>query len=171
MDHRNESRSGWRADPPMNAITSRAGVSGLALHHIGLLVRDVDEAAKHYSGLLGYEIESAAIDDPLQTARVLFLRQPGAASWLELIAPLGSSSKLSNMLAKGGGLHHLCYETSDIDEAMEALRDQGCMVVGQPVPAQAFPGLRIAWLMDRQRFLFELLEAGNGVLSLASLHP
>lgn len=141
----------------------------VALHHTGMLVRDVEEAARHYCGLLGYRQESAVIDDPIQTARVLFLRLPGANSWLELIGPLGPSSKLSNQLAKGGGLHHLCYEVDRIEAAMGWYRDQGCMVVSVPVAATAFPGRRIAWLMDRHRFLFELLEAGSGQLSLSSL--
>jgi len=155
----------------MTPTNGSTGVSGLSFHHVGLLVRDVEDAAKHYTNLLGYRVESAAIDDPVQTARVLFLRQPKADSWLELVAPLGPGSKLCNLLNKGGGLHHVCYETLELDASVETLRNEGCMVVGLPVPATAFPGRRIAWLMDRQRFLFELLEAGDGVLSLASLRP
>jgi hypothetical protein len=37
------------------------------------------------------------------------------------------------------------------------------------VPAVAFPDRSIAWLMDRQGMLVELLEANSGILSLASL--
>lgn len=141
----------------------------LTLHHTGLLVKDVAVAARHYADVLGYRIESEPIDDPVQTARVQFLRLPGAVHWLELVAPLGSESKLAGALAKGGGLHHLCYEVADIATATAHFRAAGCMVISEPVPAVAFPGRRIAWLMDRQRFLFELLEAGEGLLGLSSL--
>jgi hypothetical protein len=33
----------------------------------------------------------------------------------------------------------------------------------------AFPGRKIAWVMDREKFLVELLEAKTGALSLSSL--
>jgi len=140
----------------------------VSLHHTGLLVRDVEEAANHYCSLLGYRRESTAIDDPVQTAQVLFLRLPGAIEWLELIAPLTPGSKLRNQLAKGGGLHHLCYEVERIEAAVEWYRNQGCLLISAPVAATAFPGRRIAWLMDRHRFLFELLETGPGPLSLSN---
>lgn len=143
----------------------------LALHHTGLLVKDVAWAAQHYAEVLSYRIESQPIDDPVQTARVQFLRLPGASHWLELVAPLGPGSKLANALTKGGGLHHLCYEVADIVAAVAHFRAAGCMVISEPVPAVAFPGRRIAWLMDRRRFLFELLEAGPGVLGLSTLQP
>jgi len=141
----------------------------LTLHHTGLLVKDVAQAAAHYVEVLGYRLESEPIDDPVQTARVQFLRLPGATHWLELVAPLGPESKLANALTKGGGLHHLCYEVADIVTATAHFRAAGCMVISEPVAAAAFPGRRIAWLMDRQRLLFELLEAGPGPLGLATL--
>jgi methylmalonyl-CoA/ethylmalonyl-CoA epimerase len=144
-------------------------IPGLKLHHTGLLVKDVTPAARHYADVLGYHIESEPIDDPGQTARVQFLRLPGAAHWLELVAPLGPESKLANALTKGGGLHHLCYEVADIVAATGHFRAAGCMVISDPMVAVAFPGRRIAWLMDRQRFLFELLEAGPGPLALSTL--
>jgi methylmalonyl-CoA/ethylmalonyl-CoA epimerase len=150
----------------MSAMTP---VPKLKLHHTGLLVKDVAPAAQHYAEVLGYRMESEPIDDPVQTARVQFLRLPGATHWLELIAPLGPESKLANALTKGGGLHHLCYEVADLGAATEYFRIAGCMVISEPVVAVAFPGRRIAWLMDRQRFLFELLEAGPGPLALSTL--
>lgn len=140
-----------------------------ALHHVGYLVKDIAAAAEHYCDLLGYRVESAIIEDPGQTAYVQFLRQPGSASWLELIAPNGGQSKLGNALAKGVLLHHLCYEVADMDEACRYFRAKGCFPVGAPLPAAAFEGRRIAWFMDARRFLFELLEEGEGALSLRSL--
>jgi len=149
----------------MNAVP----VPQFALHHTGLLVRDVEQAATHYARTMGYVIESAAIEDPVQTAWVKFLRLPGARNWLELVAPNGPKSRLTAALAKGGGVHHVCYEVADIAGAVAQFRESGFMVLSEPVDAVAFPGRRIAWVMDRQRFLVELLEAGPGVLSLSSL--
>ncbi|QYY36185.1 VOC family protein [Ruficoccus sp. ZRK36] len=139
------------------------------LHHTGYLVADIEKAASSYTGLLGYRIESPVIEDPVQTAHVQFLRLPGADSWLELISPASEKSKLSNALSKGGGLHHLCYEVADIEAACAHLRAGGMFPLASPVAAAAFSGRKIAWFMDERRLLIELVEAGEGDLSLASL--
>ena len=68
------------------------------------------------------------ISDPVQTALVKFLRQPGAPNWIELVTPNGPQSKLTAALKKGGGQHHLCYEVSDMARACDHLRDQQMLV-------------------------------------------
>ncbi|MDS4068009.1 MAG: VOC family protein [Candidatus Competibacter sp.] len=136
------------------------------LHHIGFLVKDVSLAASDFVSRLGYVVDSEVIEDSVQTACVQFLRQPGANNWLELIMPNGPHSKLLGALQKGGGLHHLCYEVEDIARACEHMRSRSMLMIARPVPAVAFPGRRIAWFMDRSNFLLELLEAGEGPLSL-----
>jgi methylmalonyl-CoA/ethylmalonyl-CoA epimerase len=143
--------------------------SNFALHHMGYLVADIDVAAQRYVDRFGYCIESEKIEDPIQTAYVQFLRLPGQSSWLELISPNNEISKLTKALSKGGGWHHTCYEVLNIEQACEALRVQGMLTISPPVPATAFPGRKIAWVMDREKFLVELLEAKTGVLSLSSL--
>ena len=144
-----------------------------ALHHVGFLVRDLASAAQEFAERLGYVVQSLPIEDPIQTAEVQFLRQPGSDSWLELVTARGDSSKLATALDKGGGLHHLCYEVPDILAACQHLREHGMLLLTDPVPAVAFGGRRIAWLMDRSRLLLELVEAGPGPLSLARVerHP
>ncbi len=109
------------------------------------------------------------IEDPVQTALVQFLRLPSGANWLELVAPNGPDSKLSSALAKGEGLHHLCYEVDDIEAACVALRRQKMALLSAPAPAVAFTGRRVAWLLGRDRLLTELVESGPGPLSLAAL--
>jgi len=138
-------------------------------HHVGYLVSDIAQAVPRFTDRLDYRVESGIIEDPVQTAYVQFLRQPGALEWMELIAPTGESSKLTRALRQGGGLHHLCYEVNDMDRACAHLRDHEMLALSAPVPAAAFPGRRIAWFMDRFRGLVELLEQGDGALSLNGL--
>lgn len=138
------------------------------LHHVGYLVQDMS-AAKVFVDRLGYRMESDVIEDPVQTAFVLLIRQPDTSSWLELVMPNGPESKLTKALCKGGGLHHLCYEVNDIGRACEHLRSQAMLTLSNPVPAAAFPGRQIAWFMDRGPLLIELLESGTDYLALASV--
>lgn len=139
------------------------------MHHIGYVVKNIPTAADTLVDRFGYRIESDVIEDPVQTALVQFLRLPGGRNWLELVCPNGPESKLSAALARGGGLHHLCYEVDDIEQACTELRTRRMMVLSAPVPAVAFGGRRIAWLIDRTPLLVELVESGEGPLTLASV--
>jgi methylmalonyl-CoA/ethylmalonyl-CoA epimerase len=140
-----------------------------AIHHVGYLVKSINQTATDLIERFNYQVESAIIEDPLQTAFVQFLRLPGASFWIELVAPNGEHSKLSNALRKGGGINHLCYEVPSITDACVHLRGQGMLLIGEPAPARAFDGRQIAWLMDSQSMLVELVEQGADKLSLASL--
>jgi methylmalonyl-CoA/ethylmalonyl-CoA epimerase len=135
------------------------------------LVKEIPVAARQFVDRLGYVIESAIIEDLVQTAYVQFLRQPWADSWIELVVPNRIASKLTRALKKGGGIHHLCYETDDLDGACRRLRDHSMLMLAKPVAAQAFPGRRIAWFMDSTGLLLELVEQGDGPLGLISISP
>jgi len=128
------------------------------LHHIGILTADIPKTAQDYTARLGYTVCSEVIHDPVQTAYVQFLQLAPGEPLVELVAPDGPTSKLARSLKKPGRLHHLCYATEDITERCGQLRCQGMFLVSAPVPATAFLGRRIAWLMDRDGLLIELVE-------------
>jgi len=132
----------------------------LELHHIGVVVKDVAESCALYVRRFGYEVQTAIIHEPTQTAHVQFLRLPGDKTYLELVAPDGANSRLASALEKGGGLNHVCYAVDDIDAACQTLRNEGLFLVHAPVPAVSFKGRRIAWLMGKDRLLVELVERG-----------
>ena len=146
--------------------------SSFRLHHIGILVHSIEAATTLQVARYGYRIESDIILDPVQTARVRFLRLNQGTHWLELVSPENEQSKLSNALAKRGeGLHHLCYEVPEIGVACEHLRLGRQMLLAAPTPAVAFGGRPIAWFMDRAGLLTELIEAGEGPFSLDDILP
>lgn len=132
----------------------------LSLHHVGVLVKDITSATDNYIQCLGYHICSEIIHDLRQTALVRFLRQQDDHPYLELISPDGPNSLLTNALKKGGGVHHLCYSTADIEKSLETMGSSGFMRLQAPVPAVAFGGRRIAWMMNRDQLLVELVEQG-----------
>ena len=138
-------------------------MADVKLHHIGILVKDIAAAACAYAKRFRYEVRSPVIHDPVQTAYVQFLALPGDSSFVEFVSPDGPDSKLSNALRKGGGLNHICYSTETIDSTCEELGAEGMHLIQAPVPAVAFPGRRIAWLMGRDGVLTELVERGGDV--------
>lgn len=134
----------------------------MSLHHVGILVQEIAKATEDYVRRFGCEVRSEIIHDPTQTAFVRFLSQPGDSVFLELVAPDSADSKLSNALNKGGGLNHLCYAVTNIEEACREMRPRGMFPVQAPMAAVAFPGRRIAWLIGRDGIPIELVERGPG---------
>ena len=132
-----------------------------SVHHLGVAVPDISQTAAAYVKYFGYQLESEIIHDPLQQAHVQFLRLPSDKVYLELVAPDSSHSKLSQAIAKGGGLNHICYAIDDMNAACAKLRGCGMFLVAPPVPAVAFKGRCIAWLMGKDRVITELVERGK----------
>lgn len=131
------------------------------LLHVGVAVAELGPTTEFLSDLFGYRVVSGPFEDPLQKVRVNFLAKSDKdVAEIELIAPLGEDSPIQSMLSKsGGGAYHLCFETNELDRALEHARKSGCIVVAAPAPAMAFQGRRIAWIYTRSRQLFELVEA------------
>jgi methylmalonyl-CoA/ethylmalonyl-CoA epimerase len=78
---------------------------------------------------------------------------------IELVEPLGDDSPVKDIVgSKRGGLYHLCYEVDDIEAEVLRFRERSCLPLGKPVPATAFDGRRIVFLMTPQRDLIELVE-------------
>ena len=123
-------------------------------------MQDIAQATEHYVRRLGFEVRGPIIHDPVQTAYVRFLSQPGDSVFLELVSPDGPDSKLWNALKRGEGLNHLCYAVDDIESACRELRSPGMYLLQAPVSAAAFPGRKLAWLIGRDRIPIELVERG-----------
>ena len=133
-------------------------MSGLRHHHVGVLVRDIEASSAHYGESLGYEVRTGIVHDPLQAAFVRFFRLPGALEYLELIAPDGPDSHLRTALKDRPGIHHICYATADLEASLERGRRNRTVILRPPMPAAAFRGLRVAWIMNRDALLVELVE-------------
>jgi methylmalonyl-CoA/ethylmalonyl-CoA epimerase len=134
---------------------------GFKLRHVGVAVPSLEPATESLAALFGYKVVSGPFDDPIQKVSVNFLAQSGKdVAEIELIAPLTEDSPIKSMLAKGnGGAYHLCFETTDIDQALVHAKNNGCIIVSPAVPAVAFNGRKIAWIYTRSRQLFELVQA------------
>lgn len=130
----------------------------LRLHHIGHAVSDIAPAADRYVRRFGYRIVSPILHDPLQTAFVQFLQLPGDPSYLELVSPDSSQSKLANAVKRGGSLHHLCFLSGSLELQIAALEAEGLRLISDPKPAVAFAGRRICWLLGPDHIPIELVE-------------
>lgn len=128
-------------------------------HHVGFVVASIKDAAPGFADSLEAEWDGEIIHDPNQGVRVSFLKGRSPADPLvELVEPASEESPVMRFLKKGGGLHHLCYETANLDRQLESARACGGLVTRMPLPAIAFGGRRIAWVYTRNKLLIEYLE-------------
>jgi methylmalonyl-CoA/ethylmalonyl-CoA epimerase len=131
-----------------------------AFHHLGVAVENFEQAVAFYTQTLGFDVLSGPFDDPIQKVKLCFLGSAAnSASLVEIICPLLLDSPVNGYLSKGIGAYHVCYEVPSLEEALVELRNKGCLVIREPVPAVAFAGRMIAWCFTPTRQLIELLEA------------
>ncbi len=128
------------------------------MHHVGVVVADIENTAQQYTSRFGYVAVTPKIHEPAQTAFVQFLRLPGDQAYLELVSPDRANSKLSHALASGVPLNHVCMAVSNIEKSFRHLRSNGMMATARPTPSVVFNGAPIAWLMGSDRLLTELVE-------------
>lgn len=130
-----------------------------SLHHIGCVVDSIDARLAGYRQALGSLSISPTVDQ-IQRVRVAFLTLPAAgAVQFELVEPVGADSPVLAALARGGGLHHLCYEVDNLDAHIASITKAArSLLIRRPQPAAAFDGRRIAWMRTHDGLLMEYLE-------------
>jgi len=139
-----------------------AGKEGdlLRLHHVGYVVADIAEIVTSFVKSVNGFWSGVIFHDPIQKVKVTFIDTPGTTVQIELVAPADEVSPVRTFLSSGGGLHHLCYEVTNCERALGAIRDKKGMIVRRPKPAVAFGGRKIAWAITAEKLLIELLEVG-----------
>jgi methylmalonyl-CoA/ethylmalonyl-CoA epimerase len=106
------------------------------IHHVGIVVPDLEKAMGLWRDLLGLSLtKSATIQDQGVKAALLKVGD----SEIELLEPLNPDNGVGKFLARrGGGLHHVCFETEDAARELEAARAKGIQLIDQkPRPGLA----------------------------------
>jgi methylmalonyl-CoA epimerase len=131
----------------------------MRIDHIGIVVRDIQEALKVYEAALGLPLlEVVEIAD--QEVQVAFL--PIGESNVELVQPTTDDTGVARFLEKRGeGIHHICIEVEDIQAALAQLMDHGVEVIDE-VPRQGAHG-RVVFVHPRgtHGVLIELVQHSN----------
>jgi methylmalonyl-CoA/ethylmalonyl-CoA epimerase len=128
-------------------------------HHTGYVVASIADTAEPMARALSIGWDGVVIHDPLQFVNVTFLpSNRGNEATVELIEPAGPRSPVRKFAEAGGGLHHVCYEVDDLKAQIAACQEGGATLVRVPLPAKAFYGRKIAWLVTPQKLLVEYLE-------------
>jgi methylmalonyl-CoA/ethylmalonyl-CoA epimerase len=131
-------------------------LSGLVLHHVGIVVGDLDAAVERYRWLGFGEPQWHEVTD--QGVRVAsFHAGPGH---LELMMPTVADSGVARYLAsRGDGIHHVAYGVPDLESTLRRLGAAGFELIDR-VPRRGIHGWRVAFVHPRScnGVLTELVE-------------
>jgi methylmalonyl-CoA/ethylmalonyl-CoA epimerase len=131
----------------------------MKLHHVGIVVEDIEAGIRRYKAMFGFVPVTEVVDDPMQKVSVVLLSGPEADSVpVELIAPLSDDSPVSKILQGNIRLYHLCFLVEDIEESLKNLRSSGSIIISGPVAAELFEGKQIAFVYTPDKYVVELLQ-------------
>jgi len=118
-------------------------VLALKLHHIGIVVQDINESLGEISNFLSFESTSLPTLVGSQKVNICFLKTNSV--YIELIEPADPDSPIISFVKEGGGFHHLCFEVDDIQQEIDKMVKKGARLVVAPV--KGFEDRVIAFLM------------------------
>ncbi|MCY4045926.1 MAG: methylmalonyl-CoA epimerase [Cellvibrionales bacterium] len=94
-----------------------------ALDHIAIAVPDLEKAIKRFMEDFGLTFEGTEDVASAKTSTAFFPLPPTS---IELIHPLNGEGPVQAFLdKKGGGMHHLCFRSDDLDADIARLREKG----------------------------------------------
>jgi len=127
------------------------------IEHIGIAVKNMDEAIKFYEEVLGlkcYAVEEVT-DQKVKTA----FFQIGPTK-IELLESTDTEGPIGKFIEKRGeGIHHLAYAVKGLESSLEELKSKGIKLIDEKSRKGA-EGLNIAFLHPKATYgvLTELCE-------------
>ena len=133
----------------------------LKLHHIGIVVQNINESLGEISNFLNFESTSLPTVVGSQKVNICFLKTNSV--YIELIEPADHDSPITSFVKEGGGFHHLCFEVDDIQQEIDKMVKNGARLIVAPV--KGFENRITAFLMLNMKKtkcnLIELAEVKN----------
>lgn len=128
----------------------------MLVHHIGYLVKNMDQALQQFLDL-GYEKTSHMIHDSYREVDICFLENNGHV--VELVQPSNEESVVSKLIKKNGvSPYHICYITDSMEKACSDLAAKGYIMTAKPEVAPALGDKKVAFFYHKHVGLIEILE-------------
>ncbi len=130
------------------------------INHIGIAVSSHEEQIPFYRDILGLE-ELGMEEVPEQQVKVAMFKAGEVK--IELLEPTSEESPVAKFLAKkGDGIHHIAYETDDIEGTLAALKQKQVRMIDEQ-PREGAHGSRIAFLHPKSsgKVLTEICQPGG----------
>jgi methylmalonyl-CoA/ethylmalonyl-CoA epimerase len=137
-----------------------AGLGITKIHHVAVIVRDLDAALNLYRDKLGLAVEMVT-DMPYDHVTIGFL--PVGEVKIELVAPTDNTTGSARFLeSKGEGFHHVCFEVPDIQAALDGLAAMGLVLIDKAARKGGEGPVAFVHPKSCHGVLVELIEAPGG---------
>lgn len=99
------------------------------VHHIGIAVQDIEKSLAVYRDLLGLQLEGL---HEVEDQKVITAFFPVGETHIELIQPTEGNVGVTKFLEKRGeGVHHICFEVDDIEQALQDVKARGAVLIDE----------------------------------------
>ncbi|HZP58076.1 MAG TPA: methylmalonyl-CoA epimerase [Dehalococcoidia bacterium] len=99
------------------------------VHHVGVVVRDMEQSLRFYRDTLGLHVHKLeTVQDQGVKAALLTLGD----SEIELLEPVVPDTGVARYLERRGeGLHHVCFQVDSVDRDLDALKAKQVELIDQ----------------------------------------
>ena len=130
----------------------------MKVHHIGYLVKSIDESIGYFLDL-GFEISKTKSFDEIRNINICFLVKDGLC--IELIEGINEMSVVYKLYEKYKNVaYHICYESNDISKDIKTLESKGYTTVSDIEAAPCIENKKVVFLYNRNIGFIELVEEG-----------
>lgn len=114
-----------------------------SINHIGIAVKDIEKSKDLFKRIFGVEnFHTEKVDT--QKVEVASFSIGGVL--IELTAPTDDSSPIAKFIEKKGeGIHHIAFETDDINNELERLKEEEIQLINEIAQPGAYD-MQIAFL-------------------------
>jgi methylmalonyl-CoA/ethylmalonyl-CoA epimerase len=99
------------------------------VHHVGVVVRDMEQAMRFYRDTLGLPVHKFQTIQEQGVKAVLLTLGDGE---IELLEPIVPDTGIARYLErKGEGLHHVCFQVDDVERDLLDLKEKGTELIDQ----------------------------------------
>ncbi|MBV1922064.1 MAG: methylmalonyl-CoA epimerase [Pseudomonadales bacterium] len=131
----------------------------IGLDHVAIAVPDLEKSIKRFAEDFGLEFKGSEAVESAKTQTAFF---PISGTQIELVHPLNGEGPVQTYLdKKGGGLHHICFKSDDVQADMTRLTEKGYIFLSES-PKSGAHNTRVAFIHPK---------CTDGVLIEIAEHP
>ena len=131
----------------------------VCIDHVGIAVRDLDEAIAFYADAFGMTVRHEETNEE-QGVREAMVAVGDSGSFIQLLAPLSPESTIAKFLDRSGpGIQQMAYRVTDVEQVSAILRERGLRLLYDE-PRRGTSDSRINFIhpKDAGGILVELVE-------------
>ena len=129
----------------------------LGIEHLGIAVESIDKSAPFWKHIL--QITHSSTEDVIDQGVITDIYDTGNGK-VELLESMGDDTPIGKFLNnRGPGIHHVCFEVSDISSAIKELKENNINILSEK-PTIGAEGYKVVFIHPKSTggVLVELAE-------------